>query len=115
MLLDVRLCQPTQKICWRVAPFRRSGLALIHACLLKPIQASPQVPPLDRVGDQIESSSIRQLGLARPPTPAQQVSPGGVKEVISVQFIGNWFHEGQTSIGSVGHGDRDRSVQLDHW
>ena len=37
-----------------------------------------------------------------------------MEKVVSLELIGQWFHESETSIRSVGHRDRDRSVELDH-
>ena len=73
-----------------------------------------QVFALDGVGHEVESSSIRNLCLACAPTAAQQVSPGRMEQVIAVELISKRLHEGKAGIGSVGHCDRDCSVQLDH-
>jgi hypothetical protein len=37
-----------------------------------------------------------------------------MEQVIAVELISKRLHEGKAGIGSVGHCDRDCSVQLDH-
>ena len=73
-----------------------------------------QIFALDGVGHEVDSSSIRNLCLAGAPTAAQEVSPGCMEQVIAVELVGKRLHQGEAGIGSVGHCDRDCSVQLDH-
>jgi hypothetical protein len=36
-----------------------------------------------------------------------------MEQVIAVELVSEGLHEGKPGIGSIGHGNRDRSVQLD--
>src|SRR4029450_1090250 len=56
----------------------------------------------------------RRLGV--PAQPAEQVGAGGVEEVVAVEGAagGQLLDQGETLLGAVGHGDRDRPVQLDY-
>ena len=75
--------------------------------------ASHEVPALNRIRDQLESSSIGRLRLTAASAPAEQVGSSGMEQVIAVELVSEWVHEGKPGIGSIGHGNRDRSVQLD--
>src|SRR6266498_1329364 len=77
-------------------------------------QAAREEGALDRVGGQGQGAAVGGGRLGDAAEAAQQVGAGGVEEVVAVQRAGGGelLDPGEALLRAVGHGDRDRAVQL---